>query len=138
MICSSTASSSRAGEDGLQQRPCIPAAERLHAELREAGQSAPAVTRRECERDPFRQQAARHERERSGRCVVEPLRVVDQAQQGLLLGGIGEEAENRQPDEKRARRCPALSPKATRARHAADQADGRRTMIGEQSCCNAA
>ena len=92
------------GEDGLQQRPCIPAAERIDAELREAGQSAAHVTRRECERDPLGQQAASHERERSGRCAVEPLRVVDQAQERLLLGSFGEEAESREPDKKRARR----------------------------------
>ena len=91
------------GEDGLQQRPCIPAAERIDAELREAGQSAAHVTRRECERDPLGQQAASHERERSGRCAVEPLRVVDQAQERLLLGSFGEEAESREPDKKRTR-----------------------------------
>ena len=33
---------------------------RLHVELREAGESAAKLPRRECERDPFRQQAASH------------------------------------------------------------------------------
>ena len=97
-------------EDGLQQRPCIPGAQRLHAELREAGQSGAHVTRREHEHDPLRQQAARHERERSGRCAVEPLRVVDHAQKRLLLGGLGEETENREPDKKRARRLSGAEP----------------------------
>ena len=94
-------------QDGLQQRPGIPAAERPDVELREAGQSAAELTRREGERDLLGQQAARHERERSGRCAVEPLRVVDDAQEGLPLSGIGEEAEDREPDEERARRRPA-------------------------------
>ena len=94
-------------EDGLQQRTCIPAAQRFDAELREAGQSTARVARPEGERDPLRQQAARHERERSGRCAVEPLRVVDHTQQRLRLGRFGEETENREPDEKRARRRPA-------------------------------
>ena len=65
------------------------------------------------EHDPFRQQAARHEPERLGRCAVEPLRVVDQAQERLLLGGLGEETENREPDKNGLGACPALSPKAT-------------------------
>ena len=97
-------------EDGLQQRPCIPAAQRLDAELREAGQSTTHVTRRERERDPLRQQAVSHERERSGRCAVEPLRVVDHAQERLLLDGFGEEAENREPDKIRARRLSGAEP----------------------------
>ena len=97
-------------EDGLQQRPCIPAAQRLDAELREAGQSTIHLTRRERERDPLRQQAVSHERERSGRCAVEPLRVVDHAQERLLLDGFGEEAENREPDKIRARRLSGAEP----------------------------
>ena len=97
-------------EDGLQQRPRIPAAQRLHAELREAAPPSAHLTRRKRERDPLRQQAARHERERSRRCAVEPLRVVDDAQQRLLLGSFGEEAENREPDEKRARRLSGAEP----------------------------
>ena len=46
----------------------------------------------------------RHERERSDGGVVEPLRVVDQAQEWLLLRSLGEKTENGEPDEKRARR----------------------------------
>ena len=134
-IRSSTDSSSRAAQDGLQQRPCIPAAQRLDAELREAGQSTAHVTRRERERDPLRQQAARHERERSGRCAVEPLRVVDHAQQRLLLGSFGEEAENREPDKKRARRLPGAEPEGDaervtlRIRETLAELEDRRTEL---------
>jgi hypothetical protein len=38
------------------------------------------------------------------------VRVVDQAQERLLLGGFGEEAENREPDKKRARRLSRVEP----------------------------
>ncbi len=97
-------------QDGLQQRPGIPASQRLDPKLREAGQSTAHLTRRERERDPLRQQAASHERERPGRSAVEPLRVVDHAQQRPPLGGFGEEAENREPDKKRAGRRSVAEP----------------------------
>ena len=121
-------------QGGLQQRPCIPAAQRLDAKLREARQAAAHLTRPEGERDPLGKQAARHERERSGRCAIEPLRVVDHAEERLLLGSFREETENREPDEKRVRRAVRLlSPKATPERitlrigKALDELEHRRT-----------
>ena len=106
-IRSSTDSSRRAGEHGLQQRPCIAATQRLDAELREAGQPRCSSSRvANTSAILLREQATSHERERSSRSAVEPLRVVDHAQQRLLLGSIGEEAESREPNEKRARRRP--------------------------------
>ena len=122
-------------EDGLQERPCIPAAQRIDAELREAGQSGADVTRRERERDPLGEQAARDERERSGRCAVEPLRVVDEAQERLLLGGFGEETENREPDEERARRLSGAEPEGDaervtlRIRKTLDELQDRRAEL---------
>ena len=65
----------------------------------------------------------RDERERSGRCAVEPLRVVDQAQQRRLRCRFGEEAENREPDEKRARRLSDT--------HAKGDSEGDALRIGE-------
>jgi hypothetical protein len=102
------------GENGLQQRPCIPAAQRLDAELREAGQSTAHVTRPEGERDPLGQQAASHERERSGRCAVEPLRVVDHAQESGCCSAASERRpRTASPTRNGLGACPALSPKAT-------------------------
>ena len=105
---------------------------------REAGQSTAHVTRRECERDPLRQQAASHER---GARADPPssCRVVDHARQRLLLGSFGEEAENREPDKERTRRLSG----------AESEGDAERVTlkIGEtlgeledrrQSCCSAA
>ena len=48
-------------------------------------------------------QPARHERERLRRHPVEPLRVVDDAYERLLLGGVGQQAQDRQPDEEAIR-----------------------------------
>ena len=54
--------------------------------------------------DPLRQEPARHERERLRGHPVEPLRVVDDAHERLLLGGVGQQAQDRQPDEEAIRR----------------------------------
>jgi hypothetical protein len=122
-------------ENGLQQRPCIPAAQRLDAELREPGQSTALVARCERKRDPLRQQAASHEHERSGRSAVEPLRVVDHAQERLLLGSFGQQAENREPDKKRARRPSGAEPEGDaeritlRLRETLDELEDRRTEL---------
>ena len=40
----------------------------------------------------------------SARTPVEPLRVIDNSQQWLLLGGLGQQAEDRQSDQERIRR----------------------------------
>jgi hypothetical protein len=47
----------------------------------------------------LRVQAPRHEREHLGRGPVQPLGIIDQAQQRPLLGGVGEQAEHRQADQ---------------------------------------
>ena len=66
-------------------------------------ESRPCVACRKDEHDPFREEAASDEREHPGRGAVEPLRVVDHAEQRLLLCRIGEEAENRKAHEEWAR-----------------------------------
>jgi hypothetical protein len=54
--------------------------------------------------DPLREQPARHERQCLRRHPVEPVRVVDDAQQRPLLGGVRQQAQNRQPDQEAIRR----------------------------------
>ena len=77
----------------------------------------------------------RHERERLGRCVVKPLRVVDHAQERLLLGGFGEEAENCEPHKKRARRLSGAEPEGDaeclplRMGETLDELEDRRTEL---------
>ena len=118
-------------EDGLQERSCITAAQLIDLELRKPGQASAQLTRRKNKRDPLGKQAAGDERERSARCVVEPLRVVDHAEERLPLGGFGDEAENRKPDEERARRLSPTQPErdakriALRARKAFDELEER-------------
>ena len=135
MIRSSTASSSRAARtDSNRAR----ASRRPNGSTWSCGKRAnplPSSRVREGECDPFRQQTTRHERERSGRGVVEPLCVVDDAQQGLLLSSIGEEAEYRESDEQRARRWSPAEPEGDaervtlRIRESVAELEDRRTEL---------
>ena len=47
----------------------------------------------------LRQEAASHECERARRRTIEPLRVIDDAEERPLLGGLGQEPEHRQSDQ---------------------------------------
>lgn len=68
-----------------------------------------------------------------GGCAIEPLRVVDHAQERLLLGSFGEEAENREPDEEWARRVSGVKSEGDAQRitlgigKAVDELEDRRT-----------
>ena len=64
------------------------------------------LTDREQHGDGFRVQPARGDGQRLGRRLVEPLGVLDDAQQRLLLGDVGQEAEHGEADQK-AIRCGA-------------------------------
>ena len=50
-------------------------------------------------RDAFRAEPAPHERQRQRRLVIEPLRVVDEDEDGLGAGCLGDEAQDREADE---------------------------------------
>ena len=88
--------------------------------LREPGERVGQLARREHERDLLRQQAASHKRERARRRTVEPLRIIDHAEQRLLLGRLGQQAEGRQPHQERARRRPCTEA----------ERDGKRFALG--------
>jgi hypothetical protein len=62
------------------------------------------LAQREHQPHPLRQQAPRHERERLDGHLVEPLRVVDDADERLLLAGVGQQAQNGQADQEAIRR----------------------------------
>ena len=62
------------------------------------------LARGEHDADRLRQQAAGDERERQRRRVIQPLRVVDDAQQRTLLGRLRDQAQHRQPDQEPIRR----------------------------------
>jgi hypothetical protein len=67
-------------------------------------------TCREHERDPLRQQAVSHERERSPRCPIQPLRVIDDTQERTILPDLGQQAQNGQPDQQGIRSRPCSEP----------------------------
>ena len=88
-------------QDRLQQGPRITTTQGLKVQLRQTGERVARLSCREQERDLFRQQTTSHERQRARRSVVEPMRVVNDGQQRLLLGRLGQQAEYRQSDQER-------------------------------------
>jgi hypothetical protein len=89
-----------AGHVGQQQRASIAVTEAAHGQLREPGENVIADPRPRGahDRDRLGEQAAGDEPQDLRRGVVEPLRVVDDTGQRLLLGDLGEQRERRQPD----------------------------------------
>ena len=94
------------GERRVQQRPRVVLAQALDHELRQSRQLVARLARREDQADRFRLQAARDEREDLRRGAIEPLLVIHQADQRLLLGHLGEQAQDGQADEEAIRRRP--------------------------------
>ena len=100
------------GQDRLQQRPRITMPQGLDGKLRQPGERAARLTSGEHDRDLLGQQAAGHERERARRRMIEPLRVVDDAQERSLLRRLGQQTErppvrpgtDREPARQAARR----------------------------------
>ena len=64
-------------------------------EVRQAGERVAQLASREHKRDLLRQQTARYKRQGPRGRAIEPLRVVNETQQWLLLGGLGQKAEGR-------------------------------------------
>ena len=73
-----------------QQCACVAITESADVQRGQAGQHAvsDAGARRAHQRDPLGEQAARHEGEHLRGSAVQPLRVIDDASQRLLLGGL--------------------------------------------------
>ena len=57
--------------------------------------------------------AAGDEREHLRGDAIEPLRILDEADQRLLLGSLGQQAQHRQSHEETIRRAATRSPNAT-------------------------
>ena len=95
----------RARHDRLEQHPRIVVSQPADDELRQPVEVplAARLAHREDQPDRLRAQPARHERERLRRRRVEPLRVVDDAHQRSLLGRVGQQAQDRQPDQEAIR-----------------------------------
>ena len=95
-----------AGHVGQQQRAGIAVAEAGNGQLGEPGENVIADPRPRGahDRDPLGEQAAGNEPQDLRRGVVEPLRVVDDTGQRLLLGDLGEQRQCGQPDQEPAGR----------------------------------
>ena len=95
----------RPGDRRVQQQPGVVGGQPLDHELRQPLEHVlvAGLAQREHQSDPLRQEPARHERERLRGHPVEPLRVVDDAHERLLLGGVGHQAQDRQSDEEAIR-----------------------------------
>src|SRR3954471_4820058 len=110
-------------------------AEWLDTQLGKAGEGAAGIPSPKHQGDRRDQERASYKRERLGGCTVEPLRVVDHAEERLSLGGFGQQAENRQPDKKRAGRRAAAQAEghaerlALRSRETGDEVEDRRAQL---------
>ncbi|WP_440070033.1 hypothetical protein [Streptosporangium sp. OZ121] len=65
------------------------------------------VAQREHQRHPLGCHPTRHERQQLRGSFVQPLRIVDEAQQRLVLGYLGQQVEGGRPDQEPVRRRPA-------------------------------
>ena len=85
------------GHHGAQERLCVLLLEAADDQFRQPHRLHVAVGPAcgEDDGDRLGEQAAGCEGERLRRGTVEPLGVVDQADEGLLLGCLGEQAEHR-------------------------------------------
>lgn len=85
-----------------------------------------AITKAEYDRDALRPQPARHERQRLGRRLIQPLRVVDEADLRELRGSVGQQAEHPQRDHEPVGGTAALQPERHGERVALRSGRGRR------------
>ena len=98
------------GQNGLEQCSRVTMPQRLNTQIRQPRERVSHLTGREHERDVLGKQAAGDECERARRRAIEPLRVIDDTQQGSLLRGLREQAEDGQPDQERIRRRSGTQP----------------------------
>ena len=86
-----------------QERPRVAVAKTFHLELGQVPKLLARLTFGEDDPHRFGQQSPSHECQRQGRRLVQPLRVIDDAQQRMLLRHLREQAQHRQPDQERIR-----------------------------------
>jgi hypothetical protein len=88
-------------------------------QLRQPRQRHADVARGNDDRDPLRHESPSDERERLRRRAIEPLGVIDDAEDGLLLGRLGDESQDGESDEIRVRGIPG----------AQSEGDGKRLAL---------
>ena len=114
-----------AGDDRGQQGPGVSIGQSLQRQPGKASEVAPRgrITGAEQHGDGFGVQPAGSERQGLGRGLVQPLRIVDQAQQRLVRGHVGQQAQNGQADMETIRR--AAQPQAERDAESLALRDGQ-------------
>ena len=100
------------GQGRRQQPPRVVVGEPADDQLRQAGElvDVARLANREHHGDSLRQQAPRHERKRLRGGPIEPLRIVDQANERLRLGRLGQQAQDRQGHQEAIRGGATLEP----------------------------
>lgn len=95
----------RALDHRVQQPTGVLSREAAELDPREAGEVALGgrLAERDDNGDPFGQEPTRDERQRLGRDAVKPLRVVDQADQRLLLGAVSQQVQHGKSDQEAIR-----------------------------------
>ncbi|GAB3804555.1 hypothetical protein GCM10027605_28810 [Micromonospora zhanjiangensis] len=119
----------RGADRGRQQRFGIFVAEAVQAQLWQSGEQVnlvrAGVALCEDQGHPLGRDPACHERQDLCGGLVQPLRVVDEAQQRLFLGDLGEQVEGGQPDQEPVRCRPAA--------HAERHAEGGLLRLGQHT-----
>jgi hypothetical protein len=93
-----------------QQRAGIAVAHTVHLQLGHVPKFLAQLAGSEHDPDRLRQEATGDERERQHRRLIQPLGVIDDAQERSLLGHHREQAQHRQPDEEPIRGSAGAQP----------------------------
>ena len=107
-------------QDRLQQRSRITTAQGRNLDLRQTGERVARLSSSEHERDLLRKETAGREPKHLRRSAIQPLRVIDDTYEWLLLGSLGQEAEDRQSDQEPIRRGPRTE----------SESDAKRVVLG--------
>src|SRR5258705_13948845 len=78
----------------------------LNTKLRQSGERLTNGARGEQQSDLLGNEAPSNERESRGGTLIEPLRVVDDAEERSVFGGLGEQAQDSEADKEWARSVP--------------------------------
>ena len=111
----------------------------LDMDLGQSPERLAHLPRGEHDRDPLDREPASREPEGLGRRAIEPVGVVDHAEEAALPGGLRQQSENRERHEKRIRRRPRTQPEsdiervALRTRQALTECKDRRAELLNRS-----
>ena len=96
----------RAGQRGLQQRPRVIVPQPSDFQLRQPGQLRGRLAGREHQPDRVHGQPTCGKPQRLGRGPVQPLHIIDQADERAVPGRLRQQAQHRQPHQEPVRRRP--------------------------------